>query len=59
MLKLGAETMLQIGIAVQFISGIWLFLTALLDFGFWSMAIGVAFLSDKTRSYRPMPQPPF
>ena len=42
-LKLGAETMLQIGIAVQFISGIWLFLTALLDFGFWSMAIGVAF----------------
>ena len=42
-LKLGAETMLQIGIAVQFISGIWLFLTALFDFGFWSMAIGVAF----------------
>ena len=30
-LKLGAETMLQIGIAVQFISGIWLFLTALFD----------------------------
>ena len=29
-LKLGAETMLRIGIAVQFISGIWLFLTALL-----------------------------
>ena len=42
-LKLGAETMLRIGIAVQFISGIWLFLTALFDFGFWSMAIGVAF----------------
>ena len=42
-LKLGAETMLRIGIAVQFISGIWLFLTALFDFGFWPMAIGVAF----------------
>ena len=42
-LKLGAETMLRIGIAVQFISGVWLFLTALFDFGFWSMAIGVAF----------------
>jgi len=46
-LKLGAETMLRIGIAVQFISGIWLFLTALFDFGFWSMAIGVAFFVEK------------
>ena len=46
-LKLGAETMLRIGIAVQFISGIWLFLTALFDFGFWPMAIGVAFCWTK------------
>ena len=38
-LKLGAETMLRIGIAVQFISGIWLFLTALLilAFGQWQL----------------------
>ncbi|OOF63503.1 Bcr/CflA family multidrug efflux MFS transporter [Rodentibacter pneumotropicus] len=41
--KIGAETMLRIGIAIQFLSGVWLILTALFDFGFWSMAIGVAF----------------
>lgn len=41
--KVGAETMLRIGLGIQFISGIWLILTALFDFGFWSMAIGVAF----------------
>lgn len=41
--KIGAETMLRIGIAIQFLSGMWLILTALFDFGFWSMAIGVAF----------------
>ncbi|VEH68064.1 bicyclomycin/multidrug efflux system protein [Rodentibacter pneumotropicus] len=41
--KIGAETMLRIGIAIQFLSGMWLILTALFDFGFWSMAIGIAF----------------
>lgn len=41
--KVGAETMLRIGLGIQFISGIWLILTALFDLGFWSMAIGVAF----------------
>lgn len=41
--KVGAEIMLRIGLGIQFISGIWLILTALFDLGFWSMAIGVAF----------------
>lgn len=41
--KVGAETMLRIGLGIQFVSGIWLILTALFDLGFWSMAIGVAF----------------
>lgn len=41
--KVGSERMLQLGLIVQFISGIWLVLTALFDLGFWSMAIGVAF----------------
>lgn len=41
--KLGAETMMRIGMSIQFLSGIWLILTALFDLGFWSMAIGVAF----------------
>lgn len=42
-LKLGAETMLRIGLSIQFLSGMWLVLTALFDLGFWPMAIGVAF----------------
>ncbi|OOF81796.1 Bcr/CflA family drug resistance efflux transporter [Rodentibacter ratti] len=42
-IKVGAETMLRIGIAIQFLSGMWLILTALFNFGFWSMALGVAF----------------
>ncbi|OOF42464.1 Bcr/CflA family drug resistance efflux transporter [Rodentibacter rarus] len=41
--KLGAETMLRMGLSIQFLSGMWLILTALFDFGFWAMAIGVAF----------------
>lgn len=41
--KVGAETMLRIGITIQFLSGMWLILTALFDFGFWSMVLGVAF----------------
>lgn len=42
-IKLGAETMLRIGLGIQFLSGMWLIVTALFDFGFWAMAIGVAF----------------
>lgn len=41
--KLGAETMLRIGLTIQFLSGMWLVLTAIFNFGFWPMAIGVAF----------------
>lgn len=41
--KLGAETMLRIGLTIQFLSGMWLVLTAIFGFGFWPMAIGVAF----------------
>jgi len=41
--KVGAETMLRIALTIQFLSGMWLILTALLNLGFWSMAIGVAF----------------
>ena len=41
--KVGAETMLRIALIIQFLSGMWLILTALLDLGFWPMAIGVAF----------------
>lgn len=42
-LKLGAENMLRLGLSVQFIAAIVLVLTALFDWGFWPMAIGVAF----------------
>ena len=42
--KLGAEKLLQIGLSIQCLAGIWLILTALFDFGFWSMAIGAALL---------------
>ncbi|MCK3658466.1 Bcr/CflA family multidrug efflux transporter [Pasteurellaceae bacterium Pebbles2] len=41
--KVGAEKMLQIGLSIQFIAGIWLILVALFDLGFWAMAIGIAF----------------
>lgn len=40
--KLGAERLLQIGLTVQLLAGIWLILVALLNLGFWPMAIGVA-----------------
>lgn len=40
--KIGTERMLQIGLTIQFIAGIWLFLTALFNLGFWSMVIGIA-----------------
>lgn len=41
--KVGAEKMLQIGLFVQVIAGIILALVAILDLGFWTMAIAVAF----------------
>ncbi|QEH10029.1 Bcr/CflA family multidrug efflux MFS transporter [Histophilus somni] len=41
--KVGAERMLQVGLMVQFIAGLWLAFVAFFDLGFWSMAIGVAF----------------
>lgn len=40
--KFGAERMMQLGLTIQALAGIWLFLVALLDLGFWPMAIGVA-----------------
>ncbi|KNE78093.1 Bcr/CflA family multidrug efflux MFS transporter [Aggregatibacter actinomycetemcomitans] len=40
--KVGAETMLRVGLVVQFLSAIWLVLVVLLDLGFWAMAIGIA-----------------
>ena len=42
-LKFGAETMLRIGITIQFLAGMWLVLRALFNLGFWSIALGVAF----------------
>lgn len=41
--KVGSERMLQIALALQVIGGIWLALVALLDLGFWAMALGVPF----------------
>ena len=41
-MKIGAETMLRFGLAVQFLAGVWLFLVALFDLGFWAMALGIA-----------------
>lgn len=40
--KVGTERMLQVGLLIQFISAMGLLLTAVFDFGFWFMAIGVA-----------------
>ena len=40
--KVGTETMFRLGLSIQFLAGIWLVLTALFDFGFWPMTIGVA-----------------
>ena len=40
--KWGAETMFRLGLGIQGLAGVWLLLVALLDLGFWSMALGVA-----------------
>lgn len=39
--RVGAERMMQIGLAIQLIAGIWLALVALFDLGFWAMAVGI------------------
>lgn len=41
--KVGSERMLQIGIVIQFIAGLWLALSATFQFGFWAMAFGIPF----------------
>lgn len=41
--KVGSERMLQIALALQVLGGIWLALTAMFEFGFWAMALGVPF----------------
>lgn len=41
--KVGSERMLQIALALQVLSGIWLALTAIFELGFWAMALGVPF----------------
>ncbi|TCP94788.1 DHA1 family bicyclomycin/chloramphenicol resistance-like MFS transporter [Cricetibacter osteomyelitidis] len=41
-MQVGAEKMLRFGLTIQFLAGCWLLLVALLDLGFWPMALGVA-----------------
>ena len=41
-LKWGSERMLQFGILLQLLAGIWLIITASLELGLWPMAIGVS-----------------
>ncbi|KAE9529934.1 Bcr/CflA family multidrug efflux MFS transporter [Testudinibacter aquarius] len=41
-LQVGAEKMLRFGLSIQFLAGIWLLLVAILDLGFWPMALGVS-----------------
>ncbi|MDX7985737.1 Bcr/CflA family multidrug efflux MFS transporter [Xenorhabdus sp. 12] len=40
--RYGPLTMLHIGLSVQFIMGLWLFISTLFDFGFISLVMGVA-----------------
>lgn len=40
--KIGSEKMLQIGLSLQFIAGIWLAIVATFQLGLWAMAVGVA-----------------
>ncbi|PHM45992.1 bicyclomycin/multidrug efflux system [Xenorhabdus mauleonii] len=40
--KYGPLTMLHVGLSVQFIMGLWLFISTLFDFGFISLVMGVA-----------------
>lgn len=41
-LKYGAESMLRLGLGVQFAAAIWLLLTAIFDLGLWPMTFGIA-----------------
>lgn len=41
--KVGSEKMLQFGLTVQFLAGLWLAISATLQLGFWSMALGIPF----------------
>lgn len=41
--KVGSERMLQIGLGVMTLAGIWLALVGILKLGFWAMALGVPF----------------
>ncbi|WP_109078138.1 Bcr/CflA family multidrug efflux MFS transporter [Aggregatibacter kilianii] len=40
--KLGAETMLRLGLGVQFLAAIWLVIVVLFDLGLWPMTFGIA-----------------
>lgn len=40
--KIGSEKMLQIGLGLQLLAGIWLAISATLQLGLWPMAIGVS-----------------
>lgn len=41
--KLGSERMLQIGLVLQLLAGVWLVIVGVFQLGLWPMAIGVAF----------------
>lgn len=38
----GAQSMLRLGLAVQFMTGLWLLACVSLDWGFWALVLGVA-----------------
>lgn len=41
--KVGSERMLQIGLLMQLLAGIWLAIVATFQLGFWAMAMGIPF----------------
>lgn len=41
--KVGSERMLQVGLGIQLLAGIWLAVCAWWDLGFWPMAFGIPF----------------
>ncbi|QIM63450.1 Bcr/CflA family drug resistance efflux transporter [Pasteurellaceae bacterium Orientalotternb1] len=43
--KLGSERMLQIGLLLQLLAGIWLVIVGIFHLGLWAMTFGVAFFS--------------
>ncbi|MDU8925248.1 Bcr/CflA family multidrug efflux MFS transporter [Pasteurellaceae bacterium LIM206] len=45
--KVGAERMLQVGLGVQLVAGVWLISVALFDLGFWPMAVGIAIFAGQ------------